>query len=324
VRLIYSILKRFSNRDLLNIRKIITDILSIKLPHRERSKLFWDNNGYARNLRISPANPSSDDLKIYKKYLTADGGNKRVLLLGSTPLLRNLLNELGFKNYVIADFSSAAIENSLQALNKLGINIDPENEIWLKSDWLEMPLESESFDYIAGDMVFTQIEPNKQPFFVKELSSLLIQNGIFIGRMYLSNTDYENKKPQEIIEEVVSSSYLEFTTEQKFVLLYKLRAVLRDKNTQTTSPSAIINEILGYQTSDEKKLDFLRSVAKMLYGRAEIGLPFITQTKDELKKIISKEFLLEASATASDYASENFPTYILRKKLKPNITKNFF
>ena len=153
MRLIYSILKWFSNKDLLYIRELITEILANKLSHNEQSKLFWDNNGYMRNLYISPASPSKDDLNIYKKYLTDGKNNKRALLLGSTPLLRRLLSESGFKYYVIADFSFATIESGLRTINKLGINLDTENEIWLKSEWLKMPLESESFDCIVGDMV---------------------------------------------------------------------------------------------------------------------------------------------------------------------------
>ncbi|HEY4495573.1 MAG TPA: class I SAM-dependent methyltransferase [Candidatus Paceibacterota bacterium] len=314
MRLIYSILQWLSNKDLINIRRLITEILASKLPHHEQSKLFWDNNGYIRNLRISPANPSEDDLRLYKKYLTDEKNNKKVLLLGSTPLLRHLLSEAGFKNYVVADFSFTAIENSLQALNKLGIDLEPENETWLKSEWLEMPLEPESFDCIMGDMVFTQIEPSKQPLFVKKISSLLKPRGNFIGRMYICNTNFDYKDPKKIIEEILFSEDFENTTEQRFKLLYRLRDRLRDKKTQTTSPHIIINEILQYKTQDEKELDFLRWAAKMVSGRAEIGLPFITQTKDEITDVISKEFLLEASTTASDYSSEYFPIYVLHKK----------
>lgn len=315
MRLIYSILQWFSNKDLLYIRKIITEILASKLPHHEQSRLFWDNDGYIRNLYISPSNPSKNDLKIYKKYLTDGKNNKKALLLGSTPLLRHLLSESGFKYYVIADFSFVTIEKSLQALNKLGINLDAENEIWLKSEWLEMPLEPESFDYIVGDFVFTQIEPGRQPLFVKKISSILKQNGNFIVRMCICNTDFDNVDPKKIIEEILYSKDFENTTEQRFVLLFRLRNRLRDKKTHTTSLRAIINELLQYKTSDEKKLDFLRSVVNMVSRRADMGLPFITQTKDELEEIISKEFLLEKSVSAADYASEYFPIYVLRRKI---------
>ncbi|OGF70164.1 hypothetical protein A3H65_02315 [Candidatus Giovannonibacteria bacterium RIFCSPLOWO2_02_FULL_45_14] len=313
MRLIYPILKWFSNNDLLYIRRLITEILANKLSRNEQSKLFWDN-GYAWNIRVSPVNPSKDDLRLYKKYLTAKGDKKKTLLLGSTPLLRRLLGELEFKDYVIADFSFVTIEKSLQALNKLGINLDAENEIWLKSEWLVMPLGPKSLDYIVGDMVFTQIEPHKQPLFVEKLASLLKPNGYFIGRVHICNPNFYDREPKKIIEEILSSKDLENTVEQRFALLYRLRDRLRDNKTQTTSPHTIINELLKYQTSDEKKLDFLRSVVNMISRRAEIGLPFISQTKDELANVISKEFSLETIVTASDYASEYFPIYVLRKK----------
>src|SRR3972149_2329529 len=275
MRLIYPILKWFSNNDLLYIRRLITEILANKLSRNEQSKLFWDN-GYAWNIRVSPVNPSKD--------------------------------------YVIADFSFVTIEKSLQALNKLGINLDAENEIWLKSEWLVMPLGPKSLDYIVGDMVFTQIEPHKQPLFVEKLASLLKPNGYFIGRVHICNPNFYDREPKKIIEEILSSKDLENTVEQRFALLYRLRDRLRDNKTQTTSPHTIINELLKYQTSDEKKLDFLRSVVNMISRRAEIGLPFISQTKDELANVISKEFSLETIVTASDYASEYFPIYVLRKK----------
>lgn len=311
--MLIKILKWFSNKDLLYTRRLITEILANRLSHHEQSKLFWDNNGYIRNLYISPHNPSKDDIKIYKKYLTEGKNNKRVLLLGSTPLLRHLLSELGYRDYVIADFSFTTIESGLRTLNKLGIDIDPENEIWLKSEWLEMPLEPEFFDYIVGDLVFTQIESNKQSLIVEKLASLLRKSGNFIGRMQMCNTNFDNKNPQVIIEEIINSNDFENTTEQRFALLFRLKDRLRDKKTHTTSLHAITNELLQFKTSDEKKLDFLRSIVKMISKRAEVGLPFITQTKGELEKLLSKEFSIEKRLNACDYPSEYFPIYVLQK-----------
>ena len=310
MRLMYSILKWFSNKDLLYIRRLITEILANKLAHDEQSKLFWDHNGYARNLNIAVVNPSKDDLNIYKKYLTNEDNNKKVLLLGSTPLLRNLLNEAGFRNYVVADFSFTTIESSLRTLDKLNINVDIDNEIWLKSDWLEMPLEPESFDYIVGDMVFTQIEPYKQQLFAKKLASLLKNKGAFIVKMCLCNTNSSDKDPQQIIEGKLSAKNFENTARQRLELLYRLRNRLRDKESQITSVHAIVHELLQYKTTNNKRLSFIKSMLKMLSKRAEINLPFITQTKDELEKNILRFFSLDASASASDYPSNDFPIYI--------------
>lgn len=313
MRIMYSMLKRFQKKDLLYLRGLITTILANKLIHNEQLKLFWDDNGYTRNLHISLVNPSQDDLNIYKKHLTSETSRK-ILLLGSTPLLRYLLSNMGFKNYVVADFSFTTIENSLRALNELGINLEPNNEIWLKSNWLDMPLEPESLDCIVGDMVFTQIEPSRQMRFVNKLASLLKSDGSLIVRMSICNANFDDVDPQKIIEEILTSGTFENNTEQRFTLLYRLRDKLRDRKTQTTSPHSIINELLQYQTFDEKKLGFLRSVIKMISKRSEISLPFITQTKAELEQIIFKEFALETSEAASDYSSEYFPIYILRKK----------
>ena len=290
MRLLYSILKRFSNNDLLYVRKLITEILVGELTHNKQSKLFWDDNGYARNVYISPHNPSKNDLDIYKKYLTDTTKNKKVLLLGSTPLLRYLLNDMGFKHYVLVDFSFTTIENSVQILKKLGMNLDPENEIWLKSEWLEMPLVPDSFDYIVGDLVFTQIEPSKQQLFVKKLASLLKQNGNFITRIQVCDTCHDDKDPKKLIEETLHSSGFKNATELRFALLYRLRDRLRDKETQTTSLHVIINELLQYKTLNNKEIDIFRSVIQMLSKRIEIGIPFITQTKNNLKKSYLKNF----------------------------------
>ncbi|MEK7461796.1 MAG: class I SAM-dependent methyltransferase [Patescibacteria group bacterium] len=315
MRLMYSILKKFSNKDLLYIRELITGILAKKLSYHGQSKLFWDINGYSRNLHVTVANPSKNDLEIYKNHLVDDRKDKKVLLLGSTPLLRNLLNEIGFRDYVIADFSFSTIESSLHALDKLGLNIDIENEIWLKSNWLDMPLEPNSFDYIVGDMIFTQIEPSKQSFFITKISSLLKQDGNFIARMQICNTNFDSKNPQSIIEEVLSSNDFENTTRQKFILLFRLKDRLRDKQTQTTSPHLITNELLRFHTSDEKRKDMLRSVIKMISGRIDVGLPFITQTREELEQIISQEFSIKTRLNARDYLSEDFPIYVLQKNI---------
>lgn len=315
MRFISSILQQFSNKDLLYIKHSVAEILATRLSFRERSRLVWDHKKYSRNLYNSPYNPSKGDLELYKKFLR-DGGNKRALLLGSTPLLRYVLSELGFEKYIVADFSFKTIEGSLQALYQSNINLDTDNEIWLKSDWLDMPLNPHSLDYIVGDFVLTQIEPGKQLFFIKKLSSLLKESGIFIGRMYFCNPEKDHQSPKQIIEEVVSSKDFENTIEQRFLLLYKLRDRLRDKNTQTTSHTAIADVLLQYKTLDEKVQDFLRGIIKMMSVRIEANLSHISQTKEEQERLLTKEFSIKIIATASDYPSRYYPVYVLEKRRK--------
>jgi|SRR3989344_2411965 len=314
MQLIKSILEQFSHTDLLHIRALTTNILTGRLPHSEQSRLFWDHKGYTQNLNTATVNPSKDDLNIYKKYLTNENNSKNALLLGSTPMLRNLLSEAGFQNYVVTDFSFKTIESSSRALDKLNIGIDIDNEIWLKSDWLEIPLEPESFDYIVGDMVFTQIEPGKQSLFVEKLASLLKPEGHFVGRMHICNTNFDDMDPKTIITEVLRSKDFQNTTEQRLGLLYKLRDRLRNKENHITSIHTITSELLQFKTADEKGGDFLRTIVGTISRRADIGLSFITQTKEELEKIILRKFIIEKIVTATDYYSEYFPIYVLRKK----------
>ena len=246
--------------------------------------------------------------------MTNENNSKNALLLGSTPMLRNLLSEAGFQNYVVTDFSFKTIESSSRALDKLNIGIDIDNEIWLKSDWLEIPLEPESFDYIVGDMVFTQIEPGKQSLFVEKLASLLKPEGHFVGRMHICNTNFDDMDPKTIITEVLRSKDFQNTTEQRLGLLYKLRDRLRNKENHITSIHTITSELLQFKTADEKGGDFLRTIVGTISRRADIGLSFITQTKEELEKIILRKFIIEKIVTATDYYSEYFPIYVLRKK----------
>jgi SAM-dependent methyltransferase len=314
-QLLRSLFSIFSNKDLLSFQSVINGIVHTRLSHQERSQLLWDYKKYNRKLYVSPFSPSHGDIKLYRKFLKQySKPNARVLLLGSTPLLRHLLEDMGFKKYMLVDFSFKAIEGSSRVLEESAMGVDSDNEVWIKSDWLSMPLQPNSFDIVVGDLVLTQIEPKTQKEFIKKIYSLLKNNGRFIVRMHTCSSCVEDEDPQLIIKKFLDRSDFEGTVEQQFLLLYALRNRLRDQKKQMTSAVDVVNELLKYKTTDEKKLSFLRDTVRISTKRIALKAFFVTQTKSEIEVLFSQDFSIENVKHANDYQSELFPMYALRKR----------
>jgi ubiquinone/menaquinone biosynthesis C-methylase UbiE len=129
----------------------------------------------------APGRPSKEAIRVYKNFcnLAAQKSKKqkRALVLGSTPELRDLLYELKFEVTMI-DINLEMILAMSQLIKK-----NNPNEIIVRNNWLLTNLPSNYYDIILGDLVISNIPADKQNDFLKELKRILKPNGHWITKI---------------------------------------------------------------------------------------------------------------------------------------------
>ncbi len=144
-----------------------------------------------------PSRPSKVEVEKYKDWLKDIFKGKKGLkglVLGATPELRDILNELNFKTHAI-DINMEMIL-ALEGLVKHK-NLD---EVLVKSNWLDNPLADKYFDVILGDAVLPNIPWESREAFYKEIIRMLKPQGYFINRAFF----VPEQKQYETIEELVA------------------------------------------------------------------------------------------------------------------------
>jgi SAM-dependent methyltransferase len=130
---------------------------------------------------FEPSRPSPEEVNTYRKWLKTIRTKRPVqnaLVLGATPELRDVLNELGFRTHSI----DINIEMML-ALNGLVTHQNPE-EVLIRADWLNNPLRSDYFDVILGDAVFPNIPWDRRQDLYHEIVRILKPGGHYINRAF--------------------------------------------------------------------------------------------------------------------------------------------
>ena len=136
-----------------------------------------------------PWRPAKENINYYEKILKRtikDAKNPKVLILGATPEIRDILAKYRNIEVVISDYNMEMI----LAMNELVVRKNFKNEKWFKTSWVDMPLEKEYFDIIFGDYVISQLPKNLTSKFLSQIRSLLKSNGRFITRTIFYNPEF--------------------------------------------------------------------------------------------------------------------------------------
>lgn len=170
--------------------------------------------------------PAPQDLKIYKKVVQKHIKNiksPKVLILGATPELRDLLYKLKCQVY-LCDISKQVI----QALTRLRKYKSPEKII--VSDWCDIKTK-EKFDIIVGDITFANLPSFKQyPQMAKSLKKNLIPNGIIVLRHQFWDSQWKRWPFKRVIQHYLSDKS-KTLTEKSFMIAIHLMVDSYNPNT---------------------------------------------------------------------------------------------
>jgi|SRR3989338_2606198 len=313
MNLLSHLLENFSQNTLFFFKQELEKALIKKLPRKERLQLFYDKRSQSQvwGKVLPPGRPSKGDIEIYHHFASKITEQNKILILGSTAELRDLSTELAAKNYIMADFSILRAEGSLE----LSKQAQADNEIWIKSNWLDLPLPENSIDFIFGDLVLWQFLPAEQDKFLEKICSFLKPGGHFLTRTHVVNLKLFPQTPNTIIEEVFSKIGVEDDTALQITLtVSRLRDKFRDEKTKTTDPSALLNALSAYFTRNEREARIIEKAIHLVTKRQEEKVEYVTQTEEETELLFRKYFKVEDKKNATDYLDADFfPIYNLKK-----------
>ncbi|MBI2623901.1 class I SAM-dependent methyltransferase [Candidatus Parcubacteria bacterium] len=153
-------------------------ITATKRTHEQDQCGYWERLADRWEDVTSPFRPSSGDISVYREFLTKTRGVGPVLILGSTPELRDLAATAGAGRVHLADFSY----RMPLAMLRFTKHVDPREEIWVRANWLELPFPQEFFGAILGDLTLQQLTPEAEPRLLGKVATLLRPGGVFITR----------------------------------------------------------------------------------------------------------------------------------------------
>ena len=261
-----------------------------------------------------PSRISSQEMEKYREWLKQlNKENKpfKALVLGATPELRDTLYEFGYKTIII-DINAEMI----LAMTALIKTKNPD-EIWVRANWLDNPLQSGCFDVVVGDAVLPNIPWEKRKKLLLEVKRLLKPKGIFLTRSFC----VPRKKPFEDIgrlleyfstKEATYKSALEFVLELQ-ILVYDQK----DHLGTFSKPKEMVEKLGGEKgfNFESENINKILDIVWNFWCKKFIDKVFVYAYRDEEEKEYSKLFEIVETFEAKDHPySEITPMYILKLK----------
>ena len=274
---------------------------------KEESLKIWGKNAERWFSVGSPWRPSAGDIAIYKKL----AGNKiagKVLILGSTPELRDLAAEEG-TSPVLIDIN----EKMLKKMLLLAKTAKAENEQWIISDWEKASLPENHFDLILGDMVWWVISVPNQIILIDKIAKIMNPDGLFISRFRIRDLKSASKNFSMIVKNYLARLSKEPHKEQSIrdemvSYLHDITADAANCRINREKTKNLILEVAA-NTNNLQHKKFLEEASLNL-----LSADWTSQTKEEITAILNNKFIIKKELLAKDYNAEFYPIVALVKK----------
>ncbi len=290
-------------------------------------KQFYQEAAERWNLRDGPSRPSQETVQHYNalvKLALGKGKNQKVMILGATPEIRDLL----YKYYFLKKIKVGCVEwlpVMYYGMSQL-INFKIPGERHIKKDWLKMDFPKNSIDLFIGDLVFGNITTREKK---EKLLSLIQQRlknkGYFITRhayitprvkianikKYLYSFVPAVLNEKLTIKQAATSFYVDLVLaswyrnkENKLSLVYylsELKSIRRHFKRKNLSNNDIIAKLI---------FEHFQRLGNIFSRKYWVYYP-----KQEEERILKKFFIIEKRLFTKDYHSAaNTPIYCLKPK----------
>lgn len=314
-KIISSLLNALPEHSLKDIYSESQKILSkTALYHRLLQKNYWAGQDQNWKRVHVPLRPDAGCIEYYKKFIDKTDVRSKILLLGSTPELRDLLADYYNESKIfICDFSWNMLIGMSHYLKKADIN----KEVWIKADWMDDLLKDHAFDLILGDLVLIQFPPKDEPLFLKKISSILNPGGSFITRVRVMKDGLNRSQADEIIEKIMKSpSYADNDTAAK-MLVWSISDLSTDSNTRRIdhewSRTVIKNALQKHEMPNETLRLALKKIDSY-HNEEAVRWTFSGPCENELRFLITKFFEIKKEISLSNYEDTAlYPLFHLRK-----------
>jgi SAM-dependent methyltransferase len=141
---------------------------------RNKMKENWRKMANAWAKYTPPGKPSTNEISFFEQEIKKElehNKNIKALVLGSTPEFRDLLAKYCVDT-TVADINP----DSIKAMTSL-MNLKNPNETVIISDWLTMPLENNTFDFVLSDSAQDNIKFEEFEAFFEKIAQVLKPEG---------------------------------------------------------------------------------------------------------------------------------------------------
>jgi len=267
---------------------------------------YWEKQADYWDLIPSPVRPSRKEMEVYRVFWDAVAQKRRILVLGSTPELRDLAAEEEEARVYVADFSP----RMMLEMSKFTRRADPLKEKWVKDNWLELAFPERFFDVVLGDLALQQFPPELEGRFLDKVSSLLANHGVFLGRFHFLDDRVRRVGMDSIITDALAAA---LTDREKFSLI-KFRVTwlsvdLEKRKLDRRSASENFDEFIRAHRITHR---VVRQVSEVLRAHKDSYRDWAPPSEDVLMKMLGARFTISGRAVADDYPdAEYYPLLAL-------------
>lgn len=269
---------------------------------------YWNVLANVWHLLASPIRPSPGDISHYRDLFRGlQKKDARVLILGATPELRDMVAEEGVRTVCVADLSFSQLHFMQHYMReKAG-----DRETWVRGDWLRLPFE-QYFDVIFGDLTLQQFRPPAEEEFLSAVCRMLRPDGAYIGRFHFLDEEMRRVPFEEVIAKTLAVSVSE---KEKFTML-KLRSlwVFADprKRTLDRRRTAEAFRACADSFSASPHHALLQRVARHLRAIQESHRDWSPPDQNTLDALLRRNFRIAERRIASGYEdAKYYPIYQL-------------
>lgn len=257
-----------------------------------------------------PGKPSQDDLRIVERQLRQRKA-KRVLILGSTPQLRDLCAKLKLETTVM-DMQMEMLQGMQRYMKRKNV---PETII--RSNWLTAPLQEGYFDAVLGDLIMENVPHVDKIPLLRKISRLLKPNGCFVTKVFFVPEHYTEQDPLPMINRIARLPRNENRSSELFVHLYFYGY---NKKRKTLFTSAVTKLIRKYYKNgkalrgmDRRAIPLLKRII-LLWGDP-MSKEWYLGSKEYNLREISKVLHIRSYQEPADYLfAQYFPTIVCEKR----------
>lgn len=147
-----------------------------------------------------PGRPCEEDLQIYQSFLT-EIKPQRILILGATPELRDLVATFTREPLTLVDLSLPMLSETTRFLRKADIR----KERWYFANWLSLPFQSGLYDAVIGDYAVRQVKQSDRAALIREIHRVLVTGGFFLTRNHYLNPRWRNMPLASVVSGLENS-----------------------------------------------------------------------------------------------------------------------
>ena len=258
----------------------------------------------------SPGKPSKDDLRIVERWLKRLKA-KRVLILGSTPQLRDLAAKLKLETTVM-DMQNEMLQGMKQYMERKKVQ-----ETVIQSNWLTTPLKEGHFDVVLGDLIMENVQHEYKIPLLRNISRWLKPKGYFITKVFFVPEHYAKYDPVPIINYIAQLPRNENRQSELFVHLYFYGYDKKKKTLFTHKVTKLIHRYYKNGKTlhgvDKRAIPLFKKIM-LLWGNPMSKKWYLGNREYNLREI-SRVFRIQSYEEPSDYLfAKYFPTIVCRKE----------